>query len=470
MANIKNLQLGGINTYLNPLVKGDAELLRAVNVNSFPYFAKSKRPGYKTYLGTADGSQINNLFNWTKNDGTFFNYRASGSSLYYSTQGTGAWTLAGNGTIGNGVNVSHAVLDDTLFIADGVGSARHTTNGTSFTDTTLAPVGVSLEMFQNRIYLAGTSSTLFFSTANDGTNWQTSGTSDSSSLQISGAGKMNSIFKVADRLMANKTSGIQFKWDGSSLVDTATELAPSSPYSVAESEGFHFWLTRVGYFGYGGDRPQLLSNPIQRQIYNDSGSAIVGTVFDTAPGVEHNYDYMCSVGDTTDDLTGHTITNAIQKYNFQRNEWLNYSFANKPTAWESYKDASGDKQLIFGDANGQAYTFGGTAISDNGTPIASVMDFVHHGGVPHLDKKWDWFTGFFNPGNEAKIQVAVGSTFTKDRLRWMEVGDCSDGVCEFRFPQGTRGKLLFVRVYESSRENRFNFYGYDVQAEVIPRR
>lgn len=466
MANINNFSIAGINTYLNPLVKGDGELLRAVNVDSYPYFAKTKRPGYVTYLGTADGAQVNTLFNWTKNDGSFYNYRASGSALYYSTNGTGAWTLAGNGTIANGAHVGNAVLDNTLFICDGVGSTRYTTNGTSFTNGTLAPVAVDLAEFQGRIYAAGTASTLFYSTSLDGTNWNTSGTSDSSSLSIPGAGKINRIFKVADRLMASKTSNLLYRWDGYSLVDTSTHLGPSSPYSIGESEGYHFWLNRNGFFGYGGDRPQLLSNSIQRQIYNDSGSAVVGTVFDNAPATEHRYNYYCTIGDTTDDLTGQTVKDAIVKYDFQKNEWLNYSFANKPTAWLSYKDTSGNQQLVFGDANGQCYTFGGTAISDNGSPIYSVMEFTHHGGVPQFEKKWDYFRGFFNPGNEAKVQIAVGDTYTKDRLTWNEVGDCSDGVCEFRFPSGTRGRILFVRIYESSRENRFTFYGYDVQAEV----
>lgn len=470
MGNISVLNLAGVNTYLSPMVKSDGDLIRGVNVESFPYGAKTKRPGYITYLGTADGSQVNTLFNWTKNDGTtLFNYRASGTALYYSTQGTGAWTLCGNGTITANSHIGHAVLDNTLIICDGAGSTRHTTNGTAFTDTTLAPVAVDLAEYQGRIYAAGTSSTLFYSTTNDATNWALSGTSDSSSFTIPGAGKLSRVFKVADRLIANKNSGLQFKWDGYSLVDTATGLAPSSPYSVANSEGYFFWLNRLGYFGYGGSKPQLLSNSIQRQIYNNSGSAIAGTVFDNAPSVEHRYNYMTSVGDTTDDFTQVTITNCIQKYNYQTNEWLNDSYANRPTAYLSYKDTSGSQQLIFGDSTGQCYQISGTATSDNGSPIVSVMEFVHNGGVPHLEKKWDWFTGFFNPGNEAKVQVAVGDTYTRDTLKWLDVGDCSDGVAEFRFPAGTRGRLMFVKVYESAIDSRFTFYGYDVQAEVIAR-
>lgn len=468
--NLTVTSLGGLNTYLSPMLKGDGELIRGVNVDSFPYGSKTKRSGYISYLGTPDTSQVNTLFNWTKNDGTtLFNYRASGTKLYYSLQGTGAWTVAGNGTIASGAHIGYAVLDDTLILCDGAGSTRHTTNGTTFTDTVLAPVAVDLAQYQGRIYALGTSSTAFYSVTNDATNWQTSGTSDSSSFTIPGAGKLTRGFVVADRLIFNKNSGLQYRWDGFSLVDTGTKLAPSSPYSVAESEGFYFWLNRLGYFGYGGNRPKIISNSIQRQIYNDAGSAISGTVFDNAPAVEHRYKYLCSVGSVTDDFTSETISNCIQKYDYQKNEWLNDSFAHRPTAWLSYKDASGNQQLIFGDSSGQCYQMAGTAISDAGVPIASVLEFVHHGGVPQFEKKWDWFTGFFNPGNEAKVQVAVGDTFTRSTLKWMEVGDCSDGVAEFRFPSGTRGRFLFVKIYESSRENRFTFYGYDVQAQIIPR-
>ena len=445
-------------------------MLRAVNVDSSPFGGKTKRSGYVTYLGTPDANQVNTLFNWTKNDGnTLFNYRASGTLLYYSAQGTGTWTVCGNGTIGSGAHVSHAVLDDTLIIGDGVGSTRHTTNGTAFTNTTLAPVAVDLAQYQGRIYLAGTSSTEFYSTTNDATNWSTSGTSDSSSFTVPGAGKLNRNFVVADRLVMMKNSGLMYRWDGESLVDTGTRLAPSSPYSVDQAEGYFFWLNRLGYFGYGGNNPQLISNSIQRQIYNDAGSAIVGTVFDTAPAVAHRYNYLCSVGDTTDDLTNETVYNCIQKYGYQTNEWLNDSYAVKPTAWLSYRDTSGNDQLIFGDANGQCYQRSGTAISDNGAPIASLLEFVHHGGAPQFEKKWEWLTMFFNPGNEVKVQVATGDTFTRDTLKWMEIGNCSNGIAEFRFPQGTRGRLLFIKIYESSRENRFTFYGYDVQASVIPR-
>ena len=471
MPVVRVVATSGINLYVNPLARRDGDLLRCVNCISDPYGAKSKRGGYNTFLGTPDISQVNTLFSWTKNDGTsLFVYRASGSALSYSLQGTGAWTLAGNGTIGASAHVGHAILNDTLVICDGVGSTRHTTNGTSFTNTTLAPVAVDVEMYQNRIYANGTASTLFYSTTNDATNWNTSGTSDSSSLNVPGEGKLLKLIKVSDKLNATKNSGLMFKWDGYSLIDASSYLGPSSPYSVDKVEGYAFWFNRLGHFGYGGAKPQLLSNAIQSQVYNSSGSAITGSTFDTISAGVHKYDYLASVGTTTDDITGETIGNAIVKYDYQKNEYLNWSFANNPTAYHSYKDANGVQQLIFGDANGQCYQYSGTATTDNGSAIESVMEFMIDDGKPELEKEFEWIDVFFNPGNECRVSVAVGDTFSKASKKWVDVGDCSSGHAEFRFSADTsRGRILFIRISEVSKNSKFVFYGMVITYREVKR-
>jgi len=469
MPTVRATNIGGLNLYINPLLVEEGSLIRSVNVDSYPYGAKTKRVGYATFQGTADGSAVTSLFSWTKNDGSLFVYRASGSKLYHSVGGTGAWTTSGNGTITAGNHVGYAVLGDTLIVGDGSGSTRHSTNGTSFTDTTLAPIGEHFAQFQNRIYIGGTASTMFYSTTGDATNWNTSGTSDSSSLTIPGEGKISGVNNINDRIIANKTSGKMFRWDGYSLVDVSTNLGPSSPYSVSQAEGYNLWLSRLGIIGYGGAKPQLFSNPIQSQIYNDSGNGIVGTVFDTAPAVTHRYDYMVAVGTVTDDFTSEAVNNAIIKYDFQKNEFLNYEFANFPKAFCSYKDAAGVQRLIFGDSSGQCYTFGGTAVTDNGSAIECSVEHVFHLNVPELDKKFKWYTGFFNPGCEAQVSIAISNTYTKASKKWSDLGDVVDGVVEYRFPEGSRGKLLFVRIKEYSTTSRFVYYGSVIDADLIPK-
>lgn len=459
---------GGINTYQNPLSQ-DGVLIHAVNVTSFPLGAKTKRTGYSAFLGTPDTSEIKSLFVFPNigNDSTKLNlYRASGSALYYSLQGTGALTVAENGTIANGAHFGQVVLSNVLIGGDGQNATRHTINGTTFINTSLAPISEFWEEYQNSVYAAGTSSTLFKSTTNDATNWQTSGTSDSTSLEIPGAGKLGRIFKVADKLMTTKSTGLMHKWDGFSLIDMATNYGPSSPYSIGNTEGYRFFINPFGHYGYGGANPQLLSNPIQRQFYNNNNTGIAGTAFPYIPAECHIYDYLASVGTITDDFTARVIPNAIIKYDYQKNEYLNWSFTHKPTAFLSYKDIQNTQQLIFGDGNGQLYKMDNST-TDNGNAITAEMVYLYTFQHPEFEKEWHWWRGIFNPGCEAKVQVACSDNYTYQGLRWFDLGDCSSGVCEFRFPTtANKSRLLFVRIYESSKNSRFSYYGCAISADT----
>ncbi len=457
--------LGGINLYVNPLKQPAGVIYRAVNVDSFPYFAKKKRPGYSTFLGTADGSAVKDLWAWN-NNGTLNLYRNSGTQIFSSQGGTGAWTAMGNGSVAGTAHFGQTVLGSVMIGGDGVGSTRHTTDGTSWTNTTLAPVSQSFEQYQNRIYAGGTASTLFYSTTGDATNWALSGTSDSSSITIPGAGTNLRVFKLADRLFTTKTSQAMFRWDGFSLVDTATALGPSSAYSYGTVEGNGFWLNPLGIFTSNGGKPQIISNAIQRQIYNDSGSAIASGTFSTAPGVVHRYDYLLAAGTLTDDFSNQTINDAIIKYDYQKNEFLNWRFNNFPTAFCSYKDANGAQQLIFGDKNGQCYQLAGTANTDNGVAIEAQLEgFIHLGTL--LDKEWNWFRASFNPGCMAKVSICVENTFNKGEKSWRDLGDARSGVVNYKFKQGDRGKFLFWKIYDSSKNARFDFYGFEVDADIV---
>ena len=285
----KIYNIGGLNLAVNPMLLQDGDLLRSVNVESDQFGAKRKRPGYVTYLGTSpNGSTVQGLFNWTRNNGTqFWNYNFAGGLLYSSQQGTGAWTITGNGTFNSSGTITNAVLEDTLCVSDGVGSVFTTTNGTSFTAVSASPVAVSLEEYHQRIYAAGTASNLFWSNVGTPTDW----TNDSSSVLIPGAGKLAALFKNSDRLIATKNSGRMFRWDSLDLVDLATDLGPTSRNSIAEIEGFKIFLNRTGFYGYGGAKPEIISNPIKKQIYNDAGSGIIGTTFNNASAATHQYRY-----------------------------------------------------------------------------------------------------------------------------------------------------------------------------------
>lgn len=461
--------LSGLNLQTNPLQHTPGDLLRAVNVDFDPDGAMTKRPGVVSFLGTADGSAVNSLFSWTPDGSTApWLYRASGSALYSSAAGTGAWTLTGNGTITAGGTVRSAVLTNTLILGDGAGSTRHSTSGTSFTNTTLAPVARDFVEYQQRVYAVGTSSTLFYSTTGDASNWNTSGTSDSNSFNIPGAGKLLRAVKLSDRVITHKESGAMHRWDGDSLVDMSTTLGMTSPESFGQIEDYGLFMNRLGVYGADAGAPKLLSRKIQPQIYNDSGSAIAGTTFSNLPAAFHRYDYFASVGTIADDVTNETISNAVIVYDIVHSQFRNYQYAVRPTAFHSYKDANGVQQFIFGDSTGQCYQVAGTATTDNGSAISSYAEgVIHHGTL--LDKKWNWFRAAFNPGCQAKVAIAISNTFTKGAKNWKELGDASTGVVEYRFPEGSRGKFLYWKIYDSSKTSRWTLYGMEHDSEIIPR-
>ncbi len=464
MPTLRLTNVSGIDLKTNPL-NTDGQLLRAVNVDPYHIGAWRKRPGFITYLGTPDNAEVTCMFNFSKNNGTqLFNYRISGGTVYHSVQGTGAWTVSGNGTLTAGAFTSPGILEDTMIIGDGTANTRHTTTGTSFTDTSAGPKAQFFTDFQNRIWAGGTASAAFYSTTGTPTDWS----SDSSSIAIPGPGKINQTFKLNDRVVFSKNSGAVFKYDGNILADLATDLGPSSPQSLAKIEGFSFYLNREGMFGLGPSRPEIISNKVEKLIYNDAGSAIVGTIFDNAYGATHRYDYLLSVGTVADDLTNEAINNAVILYDYRLNDFRTYSMAIRPKSFLSYKDNMGSQQLVFGDDNGQCYQMVGTAMTDNGTAIHSVIEGFIHGGA-FLEKDWAWVRLLFNPGCEASVQVALSDTFTKDSKRWVDLGQAQNGIVEYHFPSDSRGRFLFYKISDSSISSRFEWFGMEIDATPLQR-
>lgn len=460
--------ISGLNLYTNPLMnpQQDGQILRAVNVDSSPYGAKNKRSGYGTFQAGNLTSRIVDLFSWTPDGSNVpYVYANAGGSLLYSQGGTTPWAICGNGTI-SGSHMGFSVLNNTLIISQAGGTTRHTTSGTFFADTPGAPAGPYLEQYQQRIYITGTDSFANYSVSRDPTNWSSTGTSDSSNIYIPGAGLPNKMFKLADRLYFSKESRNMFRWDGYSLVDMSTNLGISSPYSYGSVESNGFWINEKGVFTSAGDAPQLISNPIYRFFNNNTGSQIAS--FGSAPATVHYYDYLCAVGSMTDDLTNETVPNGIIKYNFQKNEFLNWSFANFPTALYSYRDSSLIPQLIFGDASGNIFQYQGTANSDAGQPIEAIIEMMFDFGDPLTQKDWRVLWGFFNPGASAQIAIAVSDTYTKEDKNWQILGDAQEGEVVYRIPSNTRGRFLYVKIMESSRTAPFTLYGIGLDATLVP--
>jgi hypothetical protein len=468
----------GINTYTNPFNTADGNIIHCVNLDSDTNGSRVKRGGYDPFLGTPDNEQVNSLFSWLKNDGTtLFLYRASGSSLYYSAQGTGDWTICGGGTISDGAHVTSAVLDDNMIIGDGVGSMKYTTTGTSFTAINYAPIGGHDPVeYQGRIYAlgAGTNSSHdFYSVTGTINDWDPAG--DSDSILVGGAGNLLTQYKASDRLLTCKNSGKQHRWDGDSLVDTATKLGPSSPYCVGNIEDYRFWLNEQGIYISNADKPQLISNPISRQISNHSRTGIVASTFKTIVAGAHGYDYCISAGTVTDDFTGITIPDAVINYDYKHNEFINYVYYNFPTAYHSFIDIDGEPTFIFGDATGQVYEFGDEFFTDNGHPIDAELEMILHGNNPHMRKDFKYIEFYASPGCGASVSFAVvdvikrGTDWIIEGSKiWKTLGDLHDGYTMFRFPPEARGRLMYLKIDESGQQPPWQLYSIHYTWDEIP--
>jgi hypothetical protein len=470
MQTIQFTKIGGLQLNLNPVLQNNGQMIRSVNLEEYPFGAVRKRSGYGSYLNNPDSLPVTDLFDWHRNDGTtFWNYRISGSVMYYSIQGTGNWTPAIGGTfassvIGHTVGYDQATRSDIMVVGDGVGTSVYSTDGTTFqVGTAGIPVASYFENYQGRVWAGGTASTLFYSTTFGPIDW----TTDSDNISLTGGGKINGMFKTQDRLNTTKNDGNIFRFDGVNMIDLATKLGPSTIKSLAKVEDIGLFLNRNGFFSHSGDRPIITSNPVERQIYNASGSAIAGTNFDSAPGVTHLYDYFCAVGTVTEDFTRETVPNLVMKHNLQKDSWTNYSFNNNPTAWLSFVNNIRSSQLIFGDSAGQCYTMNG-ATTDVGVAIASVGEIMIHGNSL-LEKEWRRLAVAFNPGCQAVVQVATSNTFDKESKNWLDLGDVSTGKVEFTFPPEARGVFLFLRFIESSKNSAFAFYGGEVDFNILQR-
>ena len=503
--NIQSVSSGA----LNPM-QSDGQLVYGLNITSGVMVgngAIAKRPGYKSYLQSL-GTQINTLFSFPQNTGTsLFTYAAAGTQLFYSTQGTGNWTQANPGSIANGAYVGNAIMQqgensgtEFLCIGDGVNQLLTTSDGINFSlpEGGTAPIVQYLAPFHGIMYATdGTSNSLYISSLGDPNNWSDSGTSSATIEYLANYGACEGIFVAANYLIITRQKGNIFTYDDTTFIDTSTIYGPSSPRSIAQIDDYWFYINSFGATGFDGAQKQILSNPIQRQFYNRQGSGITPAAFGTAPSTSWYWYYLTAVGTVTDDFTGRTTPNAILQYDYQNNQWFDWSFANPPTAMHSYYDTNNVRQMIFGDATGQAYQMDMTQRSDNGKPIQTDAVFVFTYdqqstafsptsasalSTAMYEKKWNWIRLFFNPGDEVNVQFAFSNSMSLQRLTWSEAvlvkgrtkgtyWQCSDGVLEMRFPDNEnnprRSRFLFVRIYDYSATSQWQYNGCMLDADPM---
>lgn len=463
MAKLRIYQFGGVKQKVSPFLHEDGDLLVCENLDNYPSGAKTKRSGYEKFLGTLPGT-VSSMFVYPYPTNTNVLYYAyAGSVLHYSEQGTGAWMVAGSGTFSGQRPLGYGAMGTVLMVGDG-SVTRHSTNGTSFTDTTLAPAGDKFAEFRQRMFIAyGT--VLYASELGSPTGWSISSTNPSYSEPIEGYGVINSLFSANDELVVTKDSGAIVHFDGYRKYVSPSNDAPGHYTSVANLDGVRFYTNPEGVWGFN-TKPQKVSEPVQPMFYNNSGSAPSESYLrSSSKAVAFKDNYYTYIGTTTSDIYPQTVANCIMKYDLSRNEWSWYKIPLR--TYSMFYDYTQDGYgWMFGNIN-QAYRFSPTATSDDGQAISATMIGFLHFREPDRDKRINRLTASASPGCGATFQIAMSDTLTLDNLMWIDIGDLYSGTRKFIPDLELRGKFMFYKLHESSTDKPFTFYGFTVDFDYV---
>ncbi len=122
---------------------------------------------------------------------------------------------------------------------------------------------------------------------------------------------------------------------------------------------------------------------------------------------------------------------------------------------------------MFGNSTGQVFQLG-TQTHDSGKPIESILELMFDFGNPIQEKEWRLLWGFFNPGCGAQIEVATSNTYIKEDKKWSVIGPAKEGVVYHHFQKGQRGRFLYVKITDNSKDPAYELYGIGLEANLVP--
>lgn len=237
----------------------------------------------------------------------------------------------------------------------------NTGNSWGTTNLTSAPSGKFIDVYKDRVLVAGTtanpdrvyksslpsSGTISWDTTND---WVDVNPEDGQNITaLANNGTYELIWK--ERAF--------YRWNGKALEpDLIYDIGCTSQESVATRNGVTFFFNPYGIYITNGGRPQVISRPIQRWI-----DAISGSYFTEVSGAVDEDNYYCSIGDVTVD--GESFTNVVLVYSISRQRWRIYTYGEEIRYMARYTDSSGLFAIVAGNDDGDVWQL------NNGTTDAA---------------------------------------------------------------------------------------------------
>lgn len=456
----------GMHRNVSPLAVLKGEWKKIVNWDISKIGCATKRDGYTYILNTPDASEILTLIPFEVGSYRKLIMINAAGKLYCADPAVdstwGSAKLTGLSTSGRwGWTVLHDGSGNPYMILGNGIEVYKTTNGTTFSAVSGAPLAKYWASYQERVYAAGVPAdedVLHWCSIGDLTNWSAVAPNDSSSLNIDkhSGGTIQNIRALNDRIVIYKKTRMK-RWDEEYLRTVMSSDGLDAPYSLAEINGMAFSLDRNAIRLYDGNAPQELSSKIEDLIFGinfgtTNTPRICGEVFKKK--------YYLSVGTITDE-DGNTISNAWIVYDFNKNAFWLYSLAHQATAMTKLMCSDGVQRLYFGGTAGKVWQmFSGD--TDDGTEIEAYLEghvFYPAGIETFIEPKEVTVVSKF--GHEMKVQLT--DDYSDNTIT---IGEFDKPVTSNLTSELGKNVLgLVVRVAHASKGKPI-FYGFTLGMEV----
>lgn len=475
MSKLRVYNFAGINQKQSPLLLQEGELLWSKNLTSTIRGAKTKRTGYSEIGGTF-ADDVDSIYAWLNpTTGAKYYYLYADQKLYYSNvlAGTTTWSEitwgTNGGTVGTG-QPTWASMGSQIFVS-GILHSLYSNNGTSFGTMAGAPTNsIDLLPYKQRLYLAS-GTTLYASELGSPTGWSLSATNPSFSEPMDGSGLIAGIYTANDEIVIHQAYGQISHFDGFRKYISPSNDGMGYHKSKGNTDGINFYSNNDGVYAFT-TQPQKISEAIEplyklSDVADDSGPFYNNF---GATGVAYNERYLLHAGYITNPSMGNPPTYGRVSgyitfvYDLKYNEWDMWE---TPEIMHSlYYDGGIYGQGLLMGSEDRMYQFSESVYSDNGQAITAEMVGMLHFKEPERDKKIKRITAHASPGCGATFSIAMSDSLNYENLQWYDIGDLYGGVRKWNAPD-LRGKYMYYKLYESSTDKPFTFYGFTVDFDYV---
>ena len=447
--NGATLSVGGGGSYLTMRYAIDTPRYYDIaSINVYSYHSAS------TTLYIATDSTINNYPYVYQSNWQVFSGGASFAYIYYGT------TLGGisAGVVANNVQGTNNTLP-TIFLP-----------GTTFTlsgGTTLSTVITEgyypryLEIYQNRMFLAGfssTPSTVWFSETGDPEGYQADSNFE---VRTNDGDQVTAIRAYSTKLYIMKLNSFHALYGDNPanffVQDISYEYGCMNNNCAIVYDDIFIFLDRKGVIKYNGASIEVISNKVQAIFESMNYTAAL-----TEACMEH--DKLRNQIVISIPVNGSTTNNLMVVYDYLVGAWSKYD-GPAVSALRSMQGRNNSKNLFYGTYQGAVNWFGSSFLTDNGTGITSYAKtrFIK----PLGDSIQEQYRRLYINTDTFSTTIAISINFYQDYGSTIVLGRTMV-ISQFqsRIDYGICAKSLAFEMYAIQTSNVFRLDGFTIESRL----